>query len=42
MLGFLKVQLITYSQLYIDELSDHAACNVAIYADDTTVYPIRF
>ena len=36
MLGFLQVQLITYSQLYIDDFSDHAVCNAAIYADDTT------
>ena len=42
MLGFLQVQLITYSQLYIDDFSDHAVCNAAIYADDTTAYAIRF
>ena len=28
----------TYLQLHIDDLPDHAFCNIAIYADDTTVY----
>ena len=25
---------------YINDLLDHAICNIAIYADDTTLYPI--